>query len=265
MKHIPKIIHYCWFGGKEKPKHILEYMNTWKKMDGYEIKEWNEHNFNINECEFIKEAYKNKKWAFVSDYVRLSVLKKYGGIYLDTDVEILKDFEPLLEEEMFIGYIYNCSIGTAVIGAKKNHYIIDNLLKLYETAEFNFYENKINLKFKGYEKYSINNNNDLFTIYLKKNIDGFLLSNRKQKLKKITIYPKEYFERRTFVKEKNYAIHHCYGSWYKDNPNKRSNIAKLINFLVGDVCYDKLRSNMKLRKLPYYGVYKVDKKFIKKD
>lgn len=260
MNKIPKKIHYCWFGGKDKPKYIIDYIDTWSKMNEYEIIEWNEQNFNIEECDFIKSAYENKKWAFVSDYVRLSVLQKHGGIYLDTDVEIIKPFDEFLEEDMFLGYIYNCSLGTAVIGAKKNHPIISGILELYKTAEFKFIDNKIKLKFKGYEEYQINNNNDLFTVYFIKNVDGFLLSNKKQKLEDITIYPKEYFERRTFSKSKDFSIHHCDGSWYKSNPSKKSKVAKILRRLMGNILYDKLRTNLKLRRLPYYYIYKAHKK-----
>lgn len=260
MGKIPKKIHYCWFGGKEKPNHIKEYIDKWKNLKDYEIIEWNENNFNVNECKFIKNAYENKKWAFVSDYARLSVLKKFGGIYLDTDVEVKKDFEPLLNSKMFVGYIYNCSIGTAIIGAEKNNLIISELLDLYKNARFTMKDNKIHLEFAGYENYQINNNNDLFTVYFIKNVDGFLLSNRKQELENVTVYPKEYFERRTFDSNKDFSIHHCYGSWYKDNPNKRSKVAKFVNLIIGDIFYDKLRSNMKLKKLPYYEQYKQDKR-----
>ncbi|MDM0797998.1 glycosyltransferase family 32 protein [Clostridium perfringens] len=260
MGNIPKIIHYCWFGGKEKPNHIKQYIDGWKRLGGYEIIEWNESNFDINECDFIKNAYRSKKWAFVSDYARLSVLKKFGGIYLDTDVEVKKDFKPLLNSKMFLGYIYNCSIGTAVIGAEKDNIIISELLELYKNAKFIMKNDKISLEFEGYENYQINNNNDLFTVYFINNVNGFLLSNKKQVLENVTVYPKEYFERKTFNSKKDFSIHHCYGSWYKNNPNRRSKIAKIINLFIGDILYDKLRANMKLKKLPYYEQYKKDKR-----
>ena len=89
-----KKIHYCWFGGKELPSKVKKCIATWKKMlPDYEIKEWNEENFDINTNTFVKEAYENKKWAFVSDYVRIYALYNEGGIYLDTDVKILKDLD----------------------------------------------------------------------------------------------------------------------------------------------------------------------------
>jgi hypothetical protein len=256
---IPKIIHYCWFGGVEKPKSVTEYLKTWEKLKDYKIIEWNESNFNLNSCSFIKEAYKHKKWAFVSDYARLKVLQQYGGVYLDTDVEIKKNFDDLLDNKMFLGFIYDCSLGTAIIGSIPNHSIINDLVKLYEEATFLLKDGKVSLKFKGYEDYVTNNNNDVFTAYFIKNNNQFLVKNKVQYLDEVTIFPKEYFERKTFNSDINYSVHHCYGSWYKDNPNKRSNLAILVNFLVGDVVYDKLQCYIKRKKLPYYSVFKKHK------
>ena len=89
MKKIPKTIHYCWFGKGQKSELMLKCINSWKKyLPDYEIIEWNEDNFDINSNEYVKEAYENKKYAFVTDYVRLYVLLNYGGIYMDTDVEV---------------------------------------------------------------------------------------------------------------------------------------------------------------------------------
>lgn len=88
---IPKIIHYCWFGGKPLPEEAKCFIDTWKKYcPEYHIQQWNENNFDINQNQYCREAYAAKKWAFVADYVRLKVLYEYGGIYMDTDVEIKK-------------------------------------------------------------------------------------------------------------------------------------------------------------------------------
>ena len=93
-----KIIHYCWFGGKKKPRAIRKCIKSWKRFfSDFEIKEWNESNFDVNCCGYVKEAYKQKRYAFVSDYCRFYVLYKYGGIYLDTDVLVLKRFIDCVE------------------------------------------------------------------------------------------------------------------------------------------------------------------------
>lgn len=101
---VPKIIHYCWFGGKPLPNSARKCIASWRKFfPDYEIKEWNETNFDINCCEYIKEAYNQKKWAFVSDYARFWILYYYGGLYFDTDVEVIKDMTEIIQNGAFMG------------------------------------------------------------------------------------------------------------------------------------------------------------------
>jgi len=132
-----KKIHYCWFGGKKLPNDVKKCIKTWKKwLPDYEIKEWNETNFDINSNPFVKEAYENKKWAFVSDYVRIYALYNEGGLYLDTDVKILKDISHILDKEMFLGLEDSGYVGTAVIGVKeKNNKYIKEILDYYGTLK----------------------------------------------------------------------------------------------------------------------------------
>ena len=135
-----KKIHYCWFGGKKLPKSVKKCIETWKKMlPDYEIKEWNESNFDINTSNFVKEAYENKKWAFVSDYVRIYALYKEGGIYFDTDMKVLKDVSNIIDKDMFLGYEDSGFVGTAVIGVKekKNKYIKEILEYYNKISHFN--------------------------------------------------------------------------------------------------------------------------------
>ena len=102
---IPKKFHYFWFGNGEKPDSVLKCIESWKKYcPDFEIIEWNENNYDIHKHPFMEKAYQEKKWAFVSDYARLDVLYEHGGIYLDTDVEILKDFSPLCVNQAYIGF-----------------------------------------------------------------------------------------------------------------------------------------------------------------
>ena len=116
-----KIIHYCWFGGNKKPKNFNKYIKTWKKfLPDYEIKEWNEQNFDVNSTEFSKEAYKMKKWAFVSDVARIYALKEHGGVYFDTDIEVAKKIDHLIENEIWLGREDDKFLATAMIGAKIN-------------------------------------------------------------------------------------------------------------------------------------------------
>ena len=102
---IPKVIHYCWFGKNPEPDDVKQCIASWHKyLPDYEIKRWDESNYDVHKNQYMSDAYKEKKWAFVSDYCRIDVIYQYGGIYLDTDVEVIKSFDPLLSEEMFCGF-----------------------------------------------------------------------------------------------------------------------------------------------------------------
>lgn len=138
VDNIPnKVIHYCWFGGNPLSDLTKKCIASWKKyLPDFEIKEWNENNFDINSCEFVKQAYEQKKWAFVADYTRFKVLEKEGGLYLDTDMEITADITKYLEHDLFMGQEDSKLINAAVVWAKeKNNKHIHNIVKLYEQKE----------------------------------------------------------------------------------------------------------------------------------
>lgn len=135
---IPKKIHYVWIGGaKGNIENIC--INSWKeKLPDYEIIEWNEHNVDIEKeikgKKFLEECYKRKLWAFISDYIRIKVLYEQGGVYMDTDMQILKDITPLLDEsKLFLGYEDEKYANGAIIGATKNHKLLKDLLDFYES------------------------------------------------------------------------------------------------------------------------------------
>lgn len=139
---IPKTIHYIWLGGKPKSKLTEVCMNTWKRnLPNYKMIEWNESNLDLTklcgENRFLKKCVELKLWAFVSDYLRLWILENHGGIYLDTDVEVLKPFDPLLNQHVFMGYEANKYVGTAVIGAEKGNALITRLLTFYKEDIWN--------------------------------------------------------------------------------------------------------------------------------
>lgn len=134
---IPKKIHYVWLGGKPYPTLTVMCLNSWKRyLENYEIVEWNESNLEIErlckEHRFLRECMRLKLWAFASDWLRLYVLYREGGIYLDTDVEVLKPYDTLLNNHMFIGLEENGYIGTGVIGAEQWNPTIKRLLDFYE-------------------------------------------------------------------------------------------------------------------------------------
>lgn len=131
---IPKKIHYCWFGGKPLPHEYEKYINSWKKFcPDYEIKRWDESNFDLNSNDFVKEAYNAEKWSFVSDYARLKIIFDEGGIYLDTDVQIVKNLDFLLINKCFfaeeIGGYVNTGLG---FGSEKGNIIVKDMMSMYD-------------------------------------------------------------------------------------------------------------------------------------
>lgn len=133
-KRIPPVIHYCWFGGKELPEAYQEYMRSWEKYcPDYEIRRWDESNYDIEKHPYMKQAYEHKKWAFVSDYARLDILYRYGGIYLDNDVELLKSLDELRDFPAYMGYetteIVNTGLG---FGSEKENGIIRQCMDAYD-------------------------------------------------------------------------------------------------------------------------------------
>ncbi len=135
---VPKTIHYCWFGKGEKPDLFYKCYDSWKKFcPDYEIIEWNEDNFDINFCNYTKQAYEKKKYAFVSDVARVWIVYNYGGVYLDTDVELVSDISPLLQYSAWFASEGARSIATGLgFGAKKNNYITKAILDDYLKRDF---------------------------------------------------------------------------------------------------------------------------------
>lgn len=210
---IPKIIHYCWISenvNDELPENVQECINTWKKyLPDYEIKRWNQYNFDINNSIYAKQALACKKYAFVSDYIRLAVLYKYGGIYLDTDVKVLKSFNKLLNNKVFVGFESKKIIATCIIGAEKNSCFIKSLL--------NYYNDKFFLDEKG--NIDLTPNTILITEVLKSY--GLKLNNTFQILKNISVYPEDYFcayngiTKEMNITDNTFAVHLYAASWAK--------------------------------------------------
>lgn len=135
---IPKTIHYCWFGGGRMPEQLRENVTAWKKYcPDYEIMEWNESNYDVSKNRYMKQAYECRKWGFVPDYARLDIVNAYGGIYLDTDVQILRPFDPLLQYDFFCGFENAGSINLGQgFGAVVGHPVVCDMLDEYEKMEF---------------------------------------------------------------------------------------------------------------------------------
>lgn len=207
---IPKIINYCWFGGAEKPDSVKRCIDSWRNMcPEYQIIEWNEANFDVNFCDYCRQAHEMKMWAFVSDAARLKIIYDNGGIYLDTDVELVKSLDSLCLLEAFAGFQDNDLVATGLgFGAIKGHPVIKMLLDAYTNRPF---------KLEGgiFDRTPCPDvdTRTLLDIGLKR--DGTL-----QELKGLTILPSEYlcpidFKTGEFVMTENtISIHHFDGTWY---------------------------------------------------
>lgn len=204
---IPKIIHYCWFSKNPKPNDVLFCIETWKKyLPDYQIKEWNEKNFDYKKNKYTKEAYISKKYAFVSDVCRLHALYNEGGLYFDTDIEVIKSFRQFEDLSSFVGYEVDNLIGTGVIGALPHTEWIGIMLQSYENECFIRNDGSFNLNpntqrlTKLYDTLPSNLRPNLFPM------DVFCASHWKTKEK--------------FVTENTVSIHHYKSSWVKTNTHK---------------------------------------------
>lgn len=135
---IPKVLHYCWFGGAPKPKNIQNCIRSWKKYcPDYEIIEWNEQNFDVSQSLYTRQAYDARRWAFVADYARLKILYEQGGIYMDTDVELLRPLDDLLAYPAFFGFQHNNEVATGLsFGAEARSPVVKALLDDYDSLPF---------------------------------------------------------------------------------------------------------------------------------
>ena len=131
---IPKKIHYCWFGGADKPKSVKKCISSWKKFcPDYEIIEWNESNYDVNSTEYTKMCADEKKYAFLSDFARLEIIEKNGGIYFDTDVELIKNIDSLLDNEAFFGLENPDYVATGLgFGSVAHGQAVTAMVKEYE-------------------------------------------------------------------------------------------------------------------------------------
>ena len=213
MTKIPKIIHYCWVGGNPKPQSVLYCIESWKRCcPDYEIREWNETNYDFTKNEYMHQAYEAKKWGFVPDYARLDIIYEHGGIYLDTDVEMVRSFDELLENECFFGfentgdgeYFVNCGHG---FGAVPRHEAVKQTRDLYEHLTFTNDDGSLNMLASPY-----------YTTQSLRQM-GLVQENRDQELSGVQIYasdvlcPKNFRTGQMVKTPRTVSIHHFTASW----------------------------------------------------
>lgn len=242
---IPKKIHYCWFGGNPLPQDALMCIESWKKyFPDYEIIEWNEKNFDMNSCDYIREAAENKKWAFVSDFAIFKILYDFGGIYFDTDVEVVRNFDEIIAMGAFMGkeepqdsttYVINPGLGMAA--EQGNGFCLD-VIEYYKTIHFDF--------------------NNIITVCehvtrcLKKK--GYIGNNKIEKIDGFTLYPTEYFCPKNYytnemrMTRNTCSIHHYTSSWSSAKFTRfhvfETKIMKIFGPKVSDFFMVKLARNI---------------------
>lgn len=251
MKEIPKVIHYFWFGHNKMPELLKKCIQSWKKYcPNYEIKKWDESNFNVNICNYVKEAYKAKKWAFVSDYARFFILNKYGGVYLDTDVELIKPIDEIIKQGPFFAcenqFFDSIAPGLGMATYSDNE-LYSKIIQDYNNSHFI-------LKNGLYDEKPVGKR--IVDKYLLK--DGLKDVKGIQQVDGINIYPHDYFCPLNFLTGKltitnnTVAIHHYASSWWTKQDKKYARIGQRVTNIFGPVLGPKIGLKVqKYLKFPY--------------
>ena len=226
---IPKKIHYFWIGGKSMPEKNKTCVESWKKFcPDYEIIEWNESNYDFSECTYMAQAYEAELWGFVPDYARLDIICREGGIYLDTDVELLKSLDDLLSCKAFMGFENRKSVAPGLgFGAEPGNEILKQMRDLYHSLSFYNENGTPNIAPSPFYA------TKLLRSY------GLQLNGKRQFVHGIDIFPAEYFaplcytDNRLKITENTYGIHWYHASWHTPEQKKRTKRIQRINRIFG--------------------------------
>lgn len=221
---IPKVIHYCWFGRGKMPPLAEKCIESWKKLlPEYEIRRWDETTFDLNLNSYVKEAYEKKKFAFVTDFVRLWALEKDGGVYMDTDVEVLKPLDRFLMHPAFSGFESDTEIPTGIMASEPHGLWVRQMLSYYEGRHFVLADGTLDMT----------TNVKVITDLMRD--EGFRFDNTLQNYKNIVVmYPKDYFCPKSHktglisITANTHTIHHFNGSW--QGPYER--LAKFVRISI---------------------------------
>ena len=242
---IPKIVHYCWLSGNPYPELVQRCMQSWKeKLPDYEFMLWDMNRFDIHSVPWVEQACTAKKWAFAADYIRLYALYNYGGIYLDSDVEMLKSFDDLLELPYFFGREHyfdmidaSNTIEAATMGCEKGNLVIKACLDYYKDRNFVKPNGEHDMLILPYAMALV------FSRYTLKDIEG--IEDFDSDSKKICLFPMDYFSpknTRTLevdATKNTYSVHHFNGSWYTKaqsvHVKLRIKLCKVFGEKIGEV------------------------------
>ena len=259
---IPKVIHWCWLSGEPLPEKIQECVDSWSKhLPDYVIKCWTTENFDVHSVPYVEEAYKQRKWAFCADYIRAYALYREGGIYLDSDVLVLKSFDDFLHHDFFsaveyipdnveclgikekclnldgtrkkeIPYVHGIGIQAAIMGSVRRHVYMKTCLDYYEKLHFRMNEGYDNMALLAPNIYALNAEQY-----------GFKYKNEDQRLEEgIMIYKDEVFCVPEFANQRTYAVHLVAHSWFV--PTRIQKVySRLARYVVLKNLFDKLEGN----------------------
>ena len=238
---IPKVIHYCWFGNGKMPAISEKCIKSWKKYcPDYEIICWNEENFDLTQNRYMKEAYEAGKWAFVSDYARLKVIYDHGGIYLDTDVELRKPLDPLLENGGFMGFDEKGIVATGLgFGAEAGNEIVGAFLKDYDDLPFVLPDGSFDLT-------PCPDRNTAVLEHL-----GMDLKTHDQVFMGMRFLPREYlcpmdyYTGKKTITQNTYSIHHYCASWTSKVTKRTTRIKRIIGLKWYNKLYGKFLHKFK--------------------
>ncbi|MGL5042391.1 MAG: glycosyltransferase family 32 protein [Culicoidibacterales bacterium] len=233
---IPKKIHYCWFGRGQKNELVVKCIETWKTiLPEYEIIEWNEEKINWSEMpKYVIQAYEEKKWAFVSDYIRMYALYDQGGVYFDTDIELLRSIDTLLSSQGFTGFQHKYSLITAICAAKKGNAIIKEIMEYYHHSTF--------IKKSG--ELDLTANPVIWGNVFKKH--DLIFNDKTQVLNdNFIVYNSSYFGNN---KKNSYLIHHFEATWTEDSKTIKV-IRHILQRLLGKSRYNKLMTMITVKVL----------------
>ena len=235
---IPKVIHYCWFGGNPLPKTAIRCIESWKKYcPDYKIIKWDENSFNINLNSYVKEAYQCRKYAFVSDFVRLYAMYNYGGVYMDTDVEVIRSLDEFMSNAAFSGFESSESIPTGIMASEKGFPLYKEFLEYYDERHFIRDDGTLDLT------------TNVIIMTEIANKYGLMHNNKLQTIEGWTLYPSDYFcplDNSTGVlhKTQNTATLHWFNkSWLSSKDRLRSRITRPFHRILGEKCFAFLKRN----------------------